>query len=537
MTLLKGTRMQVSWSAGVVAVGLGLVGATTASGCLFIYYEDDCARTLTCPTAGASGTSSTSTSTSGTGGATSGCIPSESQDPVAESCGVFVSSSLGADDMAGDRGTKTKPFKSIGAALNKADATRIYACAESFTEAVTISTGVELYGGLDCKSWAYVGATNKTALTAAADLVPLTLGNAADAANVEDFAISAAAAKAPGGSSIAVLANGATAKLTRCDLASGDGMAGTDGDPGDPNGMAAAAGTTGNNGADACNGNVVSGNPGGAAVANMCGGADAVSVGGGGGKGAVTLGSNGDPGQTGTFGAAGTGEPSAGAWSCNGAEPNGTGDGGDDGKAGDVGPGAAGKGSLSATGYAGMNGQPGVPGTPGQGGGGGGGAKGGLICPANGAGASGGSGGAGGCAGKAGSGGAAGGASLALVSYQATVLLTDCTLTASKGGNGGKGGNLQVGGSGGKAGSGGLKASSGKDACDGGKGGAGGDGGPGGGGLGGHSLAIAYTGKAVAKMGKTMLTPGTKGTGGLGGSNNMTNTGADGVAAAEQVFP
>lgn len=527
------TRRRILVALGVVS----LVAGAASVGCGTL--PADCPDRARCGTGGDGGTTSTSSSTGGggTGGTPINCVPSESQDPVAESCGVFVSSSLGVDDMAVGRGTKAKPFKSIGAALKKADVTRVYACAETFTEAVTISTGVALYGGVDCKSWAYVGATKKTTLTAAADLVPLTLGNPADAANVEDFAITAAAAKAPGGSSIAVLANGATAKLTRCDLTSGDGMAGKDGDPGEPNGMAAAAGTTGNNGFDACSGDVVNGNPGGAAVANMCGGIDAVSVGGKGGNGDVANGNPGSAGQTGAFGALGTGEPAAGAWSCGGAEPNGTGDIGDDGKAGDNGPGAAGKGTLLGTGYAGTDGQPGMPGMPGQGGGGGGGAKGGLICPANGAGASGGSGGAGGCAGKAGSGGAAGGASLALVSYQATVLLTDCTLTASKGGSGGKGGNLQVGGPGGKAGTSGTGKNGSNDSCDGGKGGKGGNGGPGGGGLGGHSLAIAYTGKAVARMGKTMLTPGTKGTGGLGGSNTMTNTGADGIAAAEQVFP
>jgi hypothetical protein len=490
-------------------------------------------------TGGSTSSSSTSASTGGggTGGMPINCVPSASPDPVAESCGVFVSSSLGVDDMAADRGTQAKPFKSIGAALMKADVTRVYACAEGFSEAVTISAGVDLYGGLDCKSWVYVGATTKTTLTALADLIPLTIGNSTGSTTVEDFAITAASAKAPGGSSIAVLATGSTASLTRCDVTSGDGMTGKDGDPGDPNGVAANAGTVGNDGANACKGDIINGNPGGVAVANLCGGVDAVSVGGAGGKGDVANGNAGSAGQTGAFGAPGIGEPAAGAWSCNGAEPNGTGDGGDDGKAGDPGPGATGVGSLSSMGYGGKNGMPGMPGAPGQGGGGGGAAKGGLVCPANGAGASGGSGGAGGCGGKSGSGGAAGGASIALASYQATVLLTDCTLTTGKGGSGGKGGDAQAGGSGGKAGGGGLKASSGKDACDGGKGGAGGDGGPGGGGLGGHSLAIAYAGKPVARMGKTMLTPGTKGTGGMGGSNNATNAGADGVAVAEQVFP
>ena len=336
-------RAYASWACGVV----GIAAAVYLAGCVF-KTPIDCENALVdCGTGGAT-SSSSSTGGGGTGGTPIHCIPSESKDPVADSCGVFVSSSLGADDMAAGRGTKTKPYKTIGAALMKADVMRIYACAESFTETVTISTGVDLYGGLDCKSWAYVGATKKTALTAPEDKIPLTLGNAAGSATVEDFAIIAAAAKAPGGSSITVLANGSTASLTRCDLTSGEGMTGKDGDAGEPNGMAAAAGTAGNNGSDACNGDPVNGNPGGVAVANMCGGIDAVSVGGAGGKGDVASGNSGSVGQTGAFGAAGTGEPAAGAWSCGGAEPNGQGDNGNDGAPGDPGPGATGVGSRKS---------------------------------------------------------------------------------------------------------------------------------------------------------------------------------------------
>ena len=206
-----------------LAVSVGVLSAVGLGGCFF-HSVDDCEVTHTCVsvTGGSStGTATTSTST-GTGGTPIACMPSESEDPVADSCGVFVSSSRGADDAAADRGTQAKPFKTIGAALMKADVTRVYACAESFTEAVTISAAVELFGGLDCKSWAYVGATKKTTLTAVADAVPMTAGNASGAVSVQDFAITSAAAKASGGSSIAVLANGATASFARCDLTAGD---------------------------------------------------------------------------------------------------------------------------------------------------------------------------------------------------------------------------------------------------------------------------------------------------------------------------
>ena len=88
--------------------------------------------------------------------------------------------------------------------------------------------GVTLYGALDCtKGWAY-DASKKTALTATADAVPLTLSASATGAvvSVFDFAITAADASAAGGSSIAVLANGVTATLTRVDLVAGKGADG-----------------------------------------------------------------------------------------------------------------------------------------------------------------------------------------------------------------------------------------------------------------------------------------------------------------------
>jgi hypothetical protein len=524
---MRGLLFGAAGALAVTAMVVQLVGC--------FHSADDCELNpkLGCgswASAGTSGSTSSSTSTStGTGGTPINCIPSESADPVGENCGVFVSSSLGNDKNAG---TKEKPFKSIGAALTTAGVKRVYACAETFTEVVKLSVGVELYGGLACKGWAYTGTPSK--LTAGPDQIPLTVTSGADGTQLVDIAVEAVSAMLEGGSSIAVVVDQADVGFTRCSLMAGDGVKGKDGDPGDPNGMAAAAGTAGNNGADACNGDVANGNPGGLAVINTCGGADTISVGGGGGKGSVANGNPGDTGQTGALGAPGVGEPTMGVWSCG---VDGGGHAGADGTPGDPGPGAIGVGTLSPAGYAGKNGQPGMPGIPGQGGGGGGGAKGGLICPGSGAGASGGSGGAGGCAGKSGSGGVAGGASIALVSHQATITLTDCTLSAGTGGSGGKGGDAQGGGSGGKAGAGATGKGLSNDSCDGGKGGKGGNGGPGGGGLGGHSLTVAYTGTPVAKMGKTMLTPGIKGLGGVGGSNGMTNAGADGVAATEQVFP
>ena len=525
----------------VLSVLVGLLGSATllSAGCV-----DDWAEfylPLTDPklaTWGTSGSSSSSSS-SGTGGTPASCIPSTNKDPVANTCGVFVSSSLGADDMAADRGMQTKPFKSIGAALMKPGVARVYACAESFTEAVTISAAVELYGGLDCKSWAYVGATTKTLLKADADKVPLTLtGDAV----VEDFSITAADAATDGGSSIAVIADQAKASFARCALIAGAGKAGLAGTtptdsvgPMDSNDAA----IRGNDGKNACMDPAMQ--FGGAAKENaLCPLASGGPLGGSGGQGAAVAGgdaSGGTPLSAGK-GLGGKGEVSAG-WDCSAGGTNGGAGSGANGAAGTDGDGATGMsslGALSSSGYNGTSGQPGGVAPPGQGGGGGGGAKGKPV-PAC-AGASGGGGGAGGCGGKGGLGGNAGGASIALVSLGATLSFEKVTIKAGVGGVGGNGGDGQGGGVGGDGGTGGKGDSSVPatlKACNGGAGGQGGTGGKGGGGRGGHAIGIAYTGAAVPLTKGATFTNGTPGKGGLGAAD-MMHDGDAGVQADVQVL-
>lgn len=479
----------------------------------------------------------------GDGGTPPGCIPSDDNPAIANTCGLFVSSSSG-DDTSGD-GSQAKPLKTLAAAVEQATAKGmpLYACAEEFSGSVVLANGIALYGGLDCANeWVYAGATKKSVLVGDADAIALTIAKTAGGAEVVDFTIQARDAANAGGSSIAVLVEQVTAELVRCELVAGNGAKGADGAPGDPNGMPATAGVAGNNGVNACTD--ADGTPGpdttlsgGAQVTNECG--SDVSIGGNGGNGNVPNGGGGDAGQTGTAGQSGAGEPAAGMWDC--VPGSGQGTSGSSGEAGLPGAGAMAPGLLSASGYMGTSGGAGTSGKPGQGGGGGGGAKGGMICaPGNmtGSGASGGSGGAGGCGGLPGQGGAAGGASIALVSLNASVTLTDCTLSSSQGGDGGAGGDAQAGGAGGDAGKGGAGAGVSNPACDGGKGGKGGNGGPGGGGLGGPSLGIAFSGTAPLKEGQTSVTAGTAGIGGPGGSANVAmNAGADGIAAEQQEFP
>lgn len=513
-----------------------IAAAAHVGGCVF-KTPIDCENALVdCGTGGASA-SSTGAGGGGAGGTPSSCIPSESSVPVASSCGAFVSSSLGKDTNAG---TREAPFATLGAALAKLDGGRVYACAEalSFTEALTISATAELYGGLDCKSWAYVGTKSKTRLTATADAVPLTL--TADA-KIADFAILAADATIDGGSSITVIADHATARFSRCDLGAGAGKAGLTGtmapDPLEPT-LADDPQIRGNDGANACSDPTSS--PGGVQKENdLCPSANGVPVGGQGGNGHPATGSNGDSSPpTAETALGGVGQPginSPNLWSCQTSAGNG-GKNGADGVSGEGARSVASIGTLDKSGYNGVAGWPGLAAKPGQGGGGGGGARGKSMC----AGASGGGGGAGGCGGLGGNGGRAGGASIALLSLGATLSFDKVKITTGSGGQGGDGGSGRGGGVGGNGGNGGIGDSGAPPttaACNGGKGGQGGTGGKGGGGRGGHTIGIASSGAVVpSTKGITFSTKGTPGKGGAGEIDGM-HDGDPGVQAEVQVFP
>jgi hypothetical protein len=111
----------------------GLSGASTW-GCLF-HHAEDCELIGTCAR-GSQGAASTS-SGSGGGATPDECIPSKNTSPVQDSCGIFASSALG-DDTIGD-GTKYKPYKTLTKALMEADGRPVYACSETFAEALVLS--------------------------------------------------------------------------------------------------------------------------------------------------------------------------------------------------------------------------------------------------------------------------------------------------------------------------------------------------------------------------------------------------------------
>lgn len=446
-----------------------------------------CAHAETSGETAAGGGATTSSGDGGSGGAGGGVggaggepVPcDESKTPAEDACvltdglGVFVRTE-GSDQNAG---TKAEPVGTLGKAVELAakrspGKRRVYACAQDFDEAIVVPAGIELYGGLDCKTdWAAQKA-KRTGIHGPADAVVVRLAAGDATTRLEDIEVVAADASVPGGSSIAVLVDGATVEIARSQIMAGAGAPGADG--ADAPTTPPTAAPSGASGIGACI--VDTSTPGAPAMDNpLCG----ASIGGQGGDGGITAGGdagNGSPDIGG--GLAGAGELQMGPWSCAGGFLMLRGDGfdGEDGAAGPAGLPATGLGTLSVEGYSGPSGTNGAPGLPAQGGGGGGGTKGGATCPGKG-GASGGSGGAGGCGGAGGGGGSAGGASVALVSLQGAVVLTSTTLVAGSGGDGGRGGNAQPGGAGGSGGPGGAAPATLTDACKGGTGGTGGKGG------------------------------------------------------------
>ncbi|WP_437853207.1 PGRS family protein [Sorangium sp. So ce363] len=467
------------------------------------------------------------------------CVPSENAGAVVDdACGVFVSAS--GDD--GNAATKAAPVKTLGAALalaEKNEKRRVYACAETFEEAVEVTQGVTIYGGLDCASgWGWAGEQRKTVLTASAGEIPLVVrsGGTEAKVRVEDVHVQARGidpedVALAGASSIAAVAEAVNVELARCVLEAGDAAAGLEGAAYE---TSATGGAEGNSGNAACTENFV--DPG-ASPMNDCGTPEDASDDSSGGLGGVGAAGTGGAGSKGTPGAklnGGTGEEEAPTVCSEGMS-------GENGTDGMPGAGASGLGEVSASGYVGAAGRDGEKGGTAQGGGGGGGAKGGAgadKCPneASAGGASGGSGGAGGCGGAGGRGGGAGGSSIALISLNAELSFEDVTLKTGRGGAGGKGGAGQEGGAGGAGGPGGKKLESAtglNDACAGGAGGTGGPGGQGGGGRGGHALGIAYTGAAPPVQGATVEL-GEAGIGGPGAS--AEGEGAAGVKAEVQAF-
>ncbi|WP_437734962.1 hypothetical protein [Sorangium sp. So ce1335] len=455
--------------------------------------------------------------------------PTEDASAVRDECAVFAS----ATAEAGGDGTKAKPYASLGEAVAKANGKRVLACASgAFGESVTIEAGVEVIGGFDCDAeWAW-SAEARSAIEGPAGAVALTMTEGASGAKVRSFAIRAASATEPGGSSIGVAVADVEAELAQVDVTAGDAMDGANGEtPGEAPQVGASAPM---NVSNACtNPSVVfGGDPG----VTEC--EDGETRGGAGGPGGITgtKEGNGEKGADGVplpeqnpsnrgIGGSGQTDP---ADECNAGANGKSGDSGDPGI-------ASSDTTLTLAGIVGGDGQSGTPGKRGQGGGGGGGAKAGVFCPGaggttvDGVGASGGGGGAGGCGGKGGGGGKAGGSSLGIVSLGTKLVLTDVTVAVGKAGNGGNGAGGRGGAPGGSGAPGGTASPlGGSIGCRGGDGGQGGMGGPGAGGRGGHAVGIAYGAVPGAAVTLANFMGGTAGEG--GGPAPRGNAGDVGVS-------
>lgn len=468
-----------------------------------------------------------------------GCLPSEPTF-VSDMCGVFVALA----GKQGATGTMADPLPSLteGIAAAVASNRYVFACADTFDEQVTITSGVSIYGGReDCtKGWT-LKADGATTVNGPVDKISMVIDTPGHI-TLENVDVKAPAGTMGSKSSIAVLVNQAEAEFKNCKFTSQDAFKGDDGAVTAPD--SALNGTPGLPGKAVC----APGNHlGGAAAVKSCGGA--TSTGGKGGDGGAAGAMSGGNGADGTLTSpAGTGDHGNGqtsAATCTTGK-----DGGDGGNGAD-GAGATGIGSITAAGYTGASGGTGGTGTPGIGGGGGGGSKGtsapistacSISDPTNYYGASGGSGGSGGCGGKPGNVGGPGGSSIALVIVSAVSVKFDAvTLTPGKGGAGGQGGTGQSGGTQGAPGAGGDANDGGglKLGCAGGAGGTGGAGGPGGGGQGGHSLGLAYKStmlKELPTFPQGKPTPGAGGEAGAGAKDSKVGKGVGGNSTSPDSF-
>ena len=465
------------------------------------------------------------------------CVADPASERAEDRCGIFVSLSLGDD---ANPGTRDQPVGTFERAISLArlGPLRVYACAEVFPEAITVPSGVEVWGGLDCAhDWIYIGDSRRTVLAPAPDMIPLQVKatELEGISTLADLRLEAADASVPGGSSIAMLVlPGVAMELRRSELVAGDGADGESGEWGDE--MPAKGGAPGNWGATACSADSVPGAP---PVITVCGGVQ--TLGGKGGDGNAALGGSGNDGQPEPlpnpegWGLGGSGETAG--MQCDAGEN------GENGIDGLHGEGARGAGRITFQGWAGERGGDGSNGRPGQGGGGGGGSRGGtLFCglspntPKGGA--SGGSGGGGGCGGKGGRGGGFGGASIGLVSFSGDVSLNATSILTGDGGDGGAGGLAQIGGAAGLPGVGGMSAGGSHPGCAGGWGGVGGNGGYGGGGFGGPSLGVAHLLGQPAALHDSAVKTGMPGKGGSGGNPAVPGSaGDDGLRVDTLAFP
>ncbi|WP_438018883.1 hypothetical protein WMF18_07300 [Sorangium sp. So ce315] len=468
---------------------------------------------------------------------------------VQAGCGVFASRWFGDDS---NPGTMEKPVKTLARAVALAPRARgrVFACNENYDEAITLASGIDLWGGFDClKAWRHhtenLGPFMATLRPPLDNAIPITVVAAQDdgegatdgVSTIVDMHVLQEWRLGQGLDSVAIrLRPGAVVEVLRSVIQADGAQKGEDGEDAAYFAPAASYGEIGAIGRDACSAATVAGAP---AVTTLCG--DMVSTGGKGGDGTPDRGGDAEDGKPLT--APNPKDAGQGGAGAKDGAPCQDGRRGGDGAPGE--PGAAGHGGrLTEAGWEGVPGRQGGTGAPGQGGGGGGGAPGGRSACGNAAlgGASGGSGGGGGCGGTGGRGGGAGGASIAIFAHAGSKLtLRETRVITGRGGYGGRGGKGQMGGQGVQGGPPGQAPDLGGEyACRGGYGGWGGTGGYGGGGSGGPSIGIAYADDEQLTLDGVTFEIGPGGPGGIADvedeRHDKANRGSDGFAAETMRF-
>ena len=455
---------------------------------------------------------------------------------------VFVSADNG-DDEANDGLTPDSPLASITAGLQAAtdnDRVHVLVSGGTYTEAVTLRSGISIYGGYDAADgWARDTANQITRIEADADdfsadtlhFKTVSASGITDPTTLDHLTIagidaSAAATAAPGASSYALWARDSDAlSVTNNKILGGKGAKGKDGEKGTTASCSEhAGGTAGGSGAQ----DSPCGLPSNSTAAAGVSGLPTQSGGGSGGLG--------------------------GTHACMQDRANCT-DALDGADGLDGAPGAHGANGETATDAHGSvdtgNWVPSPTTAPADGargaGGGGGGAGANcedsdspcnlLFCPDNvDVGGSGGSGGAGGCQGTAGENGQSGGGSFGIFAVDSDLTVEETDIDLGHGGNGGIGGN----GGDGADGTDGVDGQGGEtnDAGEGGWGGDGGDGGNGGagaGGCGGPSIGLAMSESTIDQSSLSInQATGEAGEPGQGGTRTAGGNAEDGCTGTRK---
>ncbi|XYH95852.1 DUF1565 domain-containing protein [Sorangium sp. So ce1128] len=191
--------------------------------------------------------------------------------PALDGCGVFVR----ADGDDRNPGTRKQPVKTLQRAIvlaaggrsdGEAPTRRVYACGETFEEAVVLPSGVDLWGGRRCADgdwsfgWSFGGADQLITIAPGPAGVPVRVldGGGATSTMFGVRVVAAEGSASDGKSSIGmILSQGAKLRVVESQVHAADGR---DGEPGeDAPRLRAKDGTYGEDGVNACTADVATG--------------------------------------------------------------------------------------------------------------------------------------------------------------------------------------------------------------------------------------------------------------------------------------